>query len=58
MHHLHMQSTLRPPEVHIRTVHFNVNARFVWCLWGVNNMHAVHVGAKMVYVYVQPHLLL
>ena len=27
------QPTLRPPEVHIRTIHFNVNARFAWCLW-------------------------
>ena len=61
---LRMQSTLRPPEVHIRTIHFNVNARFVWrlwvlmicmpCTWGQKyDMHAVHVGAKIVHVYVQ-----
>ena len=31
----HQQSTLRPPEVHIRTIHFNVNTRFVWRLWGL-----------------------
>ena len=30
-----IQSTLRPPEVHIRAIHFNVNARFVWRLWGL-----------------------
>ena len=31
---------LRPPEVHIRTIHFNVNARFVY------DMHAMHVVLK------------
>ena len=30
-----MQSTLRPPEVHICTIHFSVNVRFVWRLWGL-----------------------
>ena len=29
------QSMLRPPEVHICTVYFNINVRFVWCLWGL-----------------------
>ena len=30
------QSTLRPPEVHICTIHLiNVNAQFVWHLWGL-----------------------
>ena len=29
------QSMLRPPEVHTRYVHFNVNARFVLRLWGL-----------------------
>ena len=29
------QSTLRPPEVHIRTIHFYVNAQFAWRLWGL-----------------------
>ena len=31
----HSQSTLRPPEVHTRYVHFKVNARFVLRLWGL-----------------------
>ena len=26
---------LRHLEVHIRTIHFNVSMRFVWCLWGL-----------------------
>ena len=32
---LQCQSTLRPLEVHICTIHFNVNTRFVWHLWGL-----------------------
>ena len=31
--HCRGQSTLRPPEVHILTIHFNVNAWFAWRLW-------------------------
>ena len=50
--HTALQSTLRPPEVHIRAIHFNVNARFVWHLMGVNDMHAMHVVLKIVHVYV------
>ena len=50
--HMFLQSTLRRPEVHIHAIHFNVNVRFVWRLWGINDMHTVHVVLKIVHVYV------
>jgi hypothetical protein len=52
------QSTLRPPEVHVRTIHFNVNAQFAWGLRElIICMPCMHVGAKIVHVYVQLYVL-
>ena len=53
------QSTLRPPKVHIRTIHFEYQRAVCMGPMGVNDiiMHAVHVGAKIVHVYVQLYLL-
>ena len=53
-----VQSTLRRLEVNTRYVQFNVNALRVYVPMGVNDMHATHVVAKIMYVYVQLHLLL
>ena len=44
-HELHnSQYTLRPPEVHIRSVHFNVNVQFN-CMVPMD-MHAMHMVLK------------
>ena len=50
--HGRSQSTLRRPEVHIRAIHFNVNALFCMAPMGVNDMHTMHVVLKIVHVYV------
>ena len=47
---------LRSLEVHTCTIHFNVNVQFAWHLWRLM-MHALHVGAKIMHVYVQLYLL-
>ena len=49
-----MQSTLRPPEVHIRAIHL-MSTRGLYGAYvyvGVNDMHTMHVVLKIVHVYV------
>ena len=46
------QSMLIRLEVHIHVTYFNVNAWFVWHLWGLMvDTHAVHVVKKSVLMY-------
>ena len=38
-------------------VQYNVNAQIACHLWGyINDMHAMHVGSKIVYMYVYVQL--